>query len=196
MCGGSGPSRCTSIPSRASLRAGAPRAWMRLKRNSYRTGRGAAPTRLHSRSTLRSLPPCRCVRVPCRRGSSHRAFLHQLPSRLPVTPGCTKSSMTVRVIARKNGHRVRLYSRPGNDLTPRFPLIVKALARLRPRSCIGDEEAVSRGEDAPFGVPNPGQPTSETLRIAERERNTIHEAVEQIVGPFGCFLIADAEPHD
>jgi ATP-dependent DNA ligase len=35
-----------------------------------------------------------------------------------------------RVIARKNGSRVRLYSRPGNDLTYRFPLIVEALARL------------------------------------------------------------------
>ena len=29
-----------------------------------------------------------------------------------------------RVIARKNGRRVKLYSRPGNDLPPRFPLIV------------------------------------------------------------------------
>jgi ATP-dependent DNA ligase len=26
-----------------------------------------------------------------------------------------------RVIARKNGNRVRLYSRPGNDLTPLLP---------------------------------------------------------------------------
>jgi bifunctional non-homologous end joining protein LigD len=41
-----------------------------------------------------------------------------------------------RIIARKNGDRVRLYSRPGNDLTYRFPLIVEALARLRSRSCI------------------------------------------------------------
>ena len=38
-----------------------------------------------------------------------------------------------RVIARKNGNRVKLYSRPGNDLTARFPLIVEALARLRAR---------------------------------------------------------------
>src|SRR5262245_64900183 len=29
-----------------------------------------------------------------------------------------------RIIARKDGPRVRLYSRPGNDLTRRFPLIV------------------------------------------------------------------------
>jgi bifunctional non-homologous end joining protein LigD len=48
-----------------------------------------------------------------------------------------------RVIARKNGSQVRLYSRPGNDLTYRFPLIVETLARLRSRSCIIDGEAVA-----------------------------------------------------
>jgi bifunctional non-homologous end joining protein LigD len=30
-----------------------------------------------------------------------------------------------RVIVRKNGGQVKLYSRPGNDLTERFPLIVE-----------------------------------------------------------------------
>jgi bifunctional non-homologous end joining protein LigD len=48
-----------------------------------------------------------------------------------------------RVIARKDGPRVRLYSRPGNDFTRRFPLIVEALHRLRSRSCIIDGEAVA-----------------------------------------------------
>jgi hypothetical protein len=48
-----------------------------------------------------------------------------------------------RVIARKDGPRVRLYSRPGNDLTHRFPLIVETLTRLRSRSCIIDGEAVA-----------------------------------------------------
>ena len=48
-----------------------------------------------------------------------------------------------RIIARKNGERVRLYSRPGNDLTRRFPLIVETSARLRSRSCIIDCEAVA-----------------------------------------------------
>jgi bifunctional non-homologous end joining protein LigD len=38
---------------------------------------------------------------------------------------------------------VRLYNRPGNDLTRRFPLIVETLARLRSRSCIIDGEAVA-----------------------------------------------------
>jgi ATP-dependent DNA ligase len=33
--------------------------------------------------------------------------------------------------ARKSGGQVRLYSRPGNDFTRRFPLITEALARLR-----------------------------------------------------------------
>jgi len=37
---------------------------------------------------------------------------------------------------------VRLYSRPGNDLTRRFPLILETLARLRSRSCIIDDEPV------------------------------------------------------
>jgi bifunctional non-homologous end joining protein LigD len=48
-----------------------------------------------------------------------------------------------RVIARKTGAQVRVYSRPGNDLTRRFPLIVEILARLRSRSCIIDGEAVA-----------------------------------------------------
>jgi bifunctional non-homologous end joining protein LigD len=48
-----------------------------------------------------------------------------------------------RIIARKNDGRGRLYSRPGNDLTYRFPLIVETLAGLRSRSCIIDGEAVA-----------------------------------------------------
>jgi len=52
-----------------------------------------------------------------------------------------------RVIARKDGSRMKLYSRPSNDLTDRFPLIVEALARLRSRSCIIDGEAVACNEN-------------------------------------------------
>ena len=48
-----------------------------------------------------------------------------------------------RIIARRSGAQVRLYSRPGNDLTRRFPLIVETLARLRSRSCMIDGEAVA-----------------------------------------------------
>src|SRR5262249_37425450 len=49
-----------------------------------------------------------------------------------------------RIIARKV---VKLYSRPGNDLTKRFPLIVEAVAKLRASSCIIDGEAVACGEN-------------------------------------------------
>ena len=52
-----------------------------------------------------------------------------------------------RVIARKMDNRVKLYSRPGNDLTERFPLIVQAVAKLRASSCIIDGDAVACGED-------------------------------------------------
>src|SRR5207248_3903729 len=56
-----------------------------------------------------------------------------------------------RVIAREKGVQVRLYSRPGNDLSYRFPLIVETLARLRSRSCIIDGEAVACEEN---GLPS------------------------------------------
>jgi hypothetical protein len=56
-----------------------------------------------------------------------------------------------RVIARKNDKRVKLYSRPGNDLTDRFPFIVEAFAKLRSRSCIIDGEAVACADD---GIPS------------------------------------------
>jgi ATP-dependent DNA ligase len=49
----------------------------------------------------------------------------------------------LRIIARKDGPQVKLYSRPGNDLTYRFPLIVEALTALRSHSCIIDGEAVA-----------------------------------------------------
>jgi hypothetical protein len=43
----------------------------------------------------------------------------------------------------QEGRAGEFYSRPGNDLTRRFPLIVETLARLRSRSCIIDGEAVA-----------------------------------------------------
>jgi bifunctional non-homologous end joining protein LigD len=47
-----------------------------------------------------------------------------------------------RIIARRNGHRVRLSSRNGRDLTYRFPLIVTAIAALRVKSFVLDGEAI------------------------------------------------------
>ena len=52
-----------------------------------------------------------------------------------------------RIIARKDGAQVRLDSRPGNDFSRRFPLIIEALASLRSRSCTIDGEAVACGDN-------------------------------------------------
>ena len=45
------------------------------------------------------------------------------------------------------GANVRLYSRPGNDLTKRFPLVVETPGALRCNSCVIDGEAVACGAD-------------------------------------------------
>jgi ATP-dependent DNA ligase len=58
-----------------------------------------------------------------------------------------KSSTTASGSSRGGEQAIRLYSRPGNDLTYRFPLIVEALAKLRSQSCIIDGEAVACSED-------------------------------------------------
>ena len=85
-----------------------------------------------------------CCSVPSRPGSSRHASqtkTDKLPSGSQWLHEIKHDGF--RIIARKNGERVRLYSRPGNDLTRRFPLIVETLARLRSRSCIIDGEAVA-----------------------------------------------------
>ena len=83
------------------------------------------------------VPPCLPTKAP--QPPTGDAWLHEI------------KHDGFRVVARKDGARVRLYSRPGNDLTYRFSLIVEALARLRSRSCIIDGEAVCCGDD---GVPS------------------------------------------
>src|SRR2546429_4227761 len=69
-----------------------------------------------------------------------------------------------RIIARKEGSRVRLYSRNGNDFTHRFALIVEALAGLSSRSCILDGVRAARrdgGRGSTAGVV-----TSNSRRLA------------------------------
>ena len=78
------------------------------------------------------IPPCLPMKAP--KPPSGALWLHEI------------KHDGFRVIARKDGTRVRLYSRPGNDLTDRFSLIVEALAGLRSRSCIIDGEAVACDE--------------------------------------------------
>jgi ATP-dependent DNA ligase len=77
-----------------------------------------------------------------------------------------------RVIARKDGDRVRLYSRPGNDLTYRFTLIVEALAKLRSHSCIIDGEAVCCGND--------GRPSFDRIRYRQHDGDVFLYAFDLI----------------
>jgi len=88
---------------------------------------------------------CLPVRVLFRPASLRRASQPKPISCRPAACGCTRSSTTVFGLS--PGRTARecdsLYSRPGKDLTRRFPLIVETLARLRSRSCIIDGEAVA-----------------------------------------------------
>jgi bifunctional non-homologous end joining protein LigD len=84
-----------------------------------------------------------------------------------------------RVIARKDGDRVRLYSRPGNDMTRRFPLIAEALTGLRSRSCIIDGEAVACDDNG--------------LASFERIRYRQHDGDEQLSWIFAAAIGADGE---
>src|SRR5262245_61245438 len=47
-----------------------------------------------------------------------------------------------RLMACRDGDRVRLFTRNGNDWRARYPLIVAAVAALKVRSCLIDGEAV------------------------------------------------------
>jgi hypothetical protein len=83
------------------------------------------------------IPPCLPTKAPS--PPSGEVWLHEI------------KHDGFRVIARKDGARVRLYSRNGHDLPHRFVLIVGAVTALRSRSCIIDGEAVCCGEN---GVPS------------------------------------------
>ena len=67
---------------------------------------------------------------------------------------------------------MKLYSRPGNDLTYRFPLIVETMAKLRSQSCIIDGEAVACGDD--------GIADFERIRYRRNDANVFLYAFELI----------------
>jgi len=104
------------------------------------------------------VPPCLPTKAP--QPPTGDAWLHEI------------KHDGFRVIARKDGARVRLYSRPGNDLTYRFPLIVEALARLRSRSCIIDGEAVCCDAD--------GRPSFDRIRYRRHDASVFLYAFDLI----------------
>jgi ATP-dependent DNA ligase len=52
-----------------------------------------------------------------------------------------------RIMARRDGRKVRLISRNGHDLTYRFPLAAAAVSALPVRSCLIDGEAIACNDD-------------------------------------------------
>ena len=70
-------------------------------------------------------------------------------SKVPTIPiGFTRSKQDgFRLIAQRDGERVRLFTRNGYDWTSRYPLIVEAARRIRTRQFVLDGEAVLLGVD-------------------------------------------------
>src|SRR3954471_1350842 len=108
-----------------------------------RCGRVASATRmlrLVLASVARALLPRAArghlTRTDMRRGTRLSSMARVVPAPSDLTPKPPSGAHWLheikhdgfRVIVRKDGARVRLYSRPGNDLTERFSLIVEALA--------------------------------------------------------------------
>src|SRR3984893_12093544 len=91
------------------------------------------------------IPPCLPMMAP--RPPSEFFWLHEI------------KYDGIRVIARKDSRRVRLYDRLGGDLTQRFPLIAEAMARLP--SCTIDGEAVVCDDS--------GIPSFDLLRRRQRD---------------------------
>jgi len=101
-----------------------------------------------------------CLPSPCECPPSGPGWLHEI------------KHDGFRVIARKGGAHVRLYSGPGNDLTYRFPLIVEALARLRSHSCIIDGEVVACDDD--------GMPSFDPIRYRRHDSGVFLYAFDLI----------------
>jgi hypothetical protein len=70
------------------------------------------------------------ARWSCAVRSAAKAFNHHRNA-----PPCGAADLAKHGYLLALAKWVKLYSRPGNDLTKRFPLIVDAIARLTSRSC-------------------------------------------------------------
>jgi hypothetical protein len=80
---------------------------------------------------------------------------------------CERSPNPARIIARKDGNRVRLYSRAGNDLTDRFPLIVanREASRQCSRSCSQSTRSWPTASRAQSGEQTPSAPPAREPQV-------------------------------
>jgi len=77
-----------------------------------------------------------------------------------------------RMLVRRDGAGVRLFTRNGHDWTGRFPLIARAALSLKAASCLIDGEAVACGED--------GLPVFDRLRYRRDDRRVFLYAFDLI----------------
>ena len=103
-----------------------PPAWSPLwDRHARSWGENPASPRLHTP----------CLPTPSEKPPSGSAWVHEI------------KHDGYRLIARRDGNRVRLYTRRGFDWSAKYPRIVESLLSLRVRSIIVDGEAVWAGKD-------------------------------------------------
>ena len=81
---------------------------------------------------VKSVP---CLPIPSQKPPSGSAWVHEI------------KHDGYRLIARRDGNRVRLYTRRGYDWSGKYPRIVESLLSLRVRSIIVDGGAVWAGND-------------------------------------------------
>src|SRR5262245_21458910 len=92
-----------------------------------------------------------------------------------------------RIIARKNGAQVRLYSCPGNDLTRRFPLIVETLARLRSFADLCSRHSTIAGRRI-CGERNHERFNCEPLASSAHSRRQWSQQVQRVLALLGQSL--------
>jgi bifunctional non-homologous end joining protein LigD len=68
-----------------------------------------------------------------------------------------------RLIAQRDGERVRLFTRNGYDWTSRYPLIVEAARHIRSKQFVVDGEAVLLGVDGISDFDGPSKLATRTI---------------------------------
>jgi ATP-dependent DNA ligase len=86
------------------------------------------PPRTHTRSQAQAIEPC--LPRPAAEPPAGPGWLHEI------------KHDGFRIMARRDGRGVRLYTRNGYNFADRFPKIVEAVASLPARSCFIDGEAI------------------------------------------------------
>jgi bifunctional non-homologous end joining protein LigD len=76
-----------------------------------------------------------CLPSPCQKAPIGSAWVHEI------------KHDGYRLMARRDGNRVRLFTRRGYDWSDKYPRIVDSLLSLRVKSIIVDGEAVWAGKD-------------------------------------------------